>query len=94
MSVNANVVAALPNIGSASVQRPQSLADAPCPDAKAVEITWGASSEIRTVQTGISDWPRAAQAPPHACQSPPRPRPGLPITAQACADWFQEPRPH
>jgi len=37
-----NVMATLPKIGGASVQRPQSLADAQWPDAKAVEITWGA----------------------------------------------------
>jgi len=31
-----------------------------------------------------SDWSTAVQAPPHAGQSPLKPR----------GDWFQEPRPH
>ena len=37
-----NVMAALSNIGGALCSTPQSLADAHCQDAKAVEICWGA----------------------------------------------------
>jgi len=47
----ANVMVALPNIGGALCSTPQSLADAHyltavqrCQDAKAVEISWGATN--------------------------------------------------